>query len=137
MARVSISFLFRSHVTQALAGYFPFYSCYAPSFQKWPSTSISVCVLAESRHTCSSWNCSFFHLLFSTSHLHSLIDNCRSDSLQNRELLLTARYTESCIHSKMRYQNWDVLLFPDQFKVPLQEFKTTCQVIQDPGKKET
>ncbi|PBP19171.1 hypothetical protein BUE80_DR010046 [Diplocarpon rosae] len=32
----------------------------------------------------------------------------------------------------MRYQNWDVLLFPDQFKVPLQEFKTTCQVIQDP-----
>ncbi|KAK2628268.1 hypothetical protein QTJ16_002914 [Diplocarpon rosae] len=32
----------------------------------------------------------------------------------------------------MRYQNWDVLLFPDQFKVPLQEFKTSCQVIQDP-----
>tara|TARA_R110002033_G_scaffold142091_1_gene180522 strand:+ start:48 stop:413 length:366 start_codon:yes stop_codon:yes gene_type:complete len=33
----------------------------------------------------------------------------------------------------MRYQNWDVLLFPDQYKVPLQEFKTSCQVIQDPG----
>ncbi|KAH7417327.1 hypothetical protein BKA64DRAFT_297498 [Cadophora sp. MPI-SDFR-AT-0126] len=32
----------------------------------------------------------------------------------------------------MRYQNWDVLLFPDQYKVPLQEFKTSCQVIQDP-----
>ncbi|XMA14471.1 hypothetical protein WAI453_007262 [Rhynchosporium graminicola] len=32
----------------------------------------------------------------------------------------------------MRYQNWDVLLFADQFKVPLQEFKTSCQVIQDP-----
>ncbi|KAH7364171.1 hypothetical protein BKA65DRAFT_572413 [Rhexocercosporidium sp. MPI-PUGE-AT-0058] len=32
----------------------------------------------------------------------------------------------------MRYQNWDVLLFPDQHKVPLQEFKTSCQVIQDP-----
>jgi hypothetical protein len=33
----------------------------------------------------------------------------------------------------MRYQNWDVLVFPDQCKVPLQEFKTACQVIQDPG----
>ncbi|KAI9053364.1 hypothetical protein LZ554_002323 [Drepanopeziza brunnea f. sp. 'monogermtubi'] len=32
----------------------------------------------------------------------------------------------------MRYQNWDVLLFPDEYKVPLQEFKTSCQVIQDP-----
>ncbi|KAF4635188.1 hypothetical protein G7Y89_g2914 [Cudoniella acicularis] len=35
--------------------------------------------------------------------------------------------------SKMRYQNWDVLVFPDQCKIPLQEFKTACQVIQDPG----
>jgi hypothetical protein len=33
----------------------------------------------------------------------------------------------------MRYQNWDVLIFPDQCKIPLQEFKTACQVIQDPG----
>ncbi|EPE27714.1 hypothetical protein GLAREA_04505 [Glarea lozoyensis ATCC 20868] len=32
----------------------------------------------------------------------------------------------------MRYQNWDVLVFPDQSKIPLQEFKTACQVIQDP-----
>lgn len=35
--------------------------------------------------------------------------------------------------SRMRYQNWDVLVFPDQCKIPLQEFKTACQVIQDPG----
>lgn len=34
---------------------------------------------------------------------------------------------------KMRYQNWDVLLFPDQSKIPQQEFKTACQVIQDHG----
>jgi len=34
----------------------------------------------------------------------------------------------------MRYQNWDVLVFPDESKIPLQEFKTSCQVIQDPGK---
>ncbi|KUJ22447.1 uncharacterized protein LY89DRAFT_762652 [Mollisia scopiformis] len=32
----------------------------------------------------------------------------------------------------MRYQNWDVLVFPDPSKIPLQEFKTSCQVIQDP-----
>ncbi|OBT73905.1 hypothetical protein VF21_08286 [Pseudogymnoascus sp. 05NY08] len=31
----------------------------------------------------------------------------------------------------MRYQNWDVLLFSDKSKVPIQEFKTTCHVIQD------
>ncbi|SZF03051.1 unnamed protein product [Blumeria hordei] len=31
----------------------------------------------------------------------------------------------------MRYQNWDVLIFPDQSKVPQQEFKTSCQIVQD------
>ncbi|TAQ89564.1 hypothetical protein B7494_g2131 [Chlorociboria aeruginascens] len=31
----------------------------------------------------------------------------------------------------MRYQNWDVLIFPNDSKIPMQEFKTTCQVIQD------
>ncbi|KFY15542.1 hypothetical protein V492_01924 [Pseudogymnoascus sp. VKM F-4246] len=34
----------------------------------------------------------------------------------------------------MRYQNWDVLLFSDKSKIPIQEFKTTCHVIQDSGK---
>jgi hypothetical protein len=29
----------------------------------------------------------------------------------------------------MRYENWDVLLFPDGSKVPIQEFKTQCHVI--------
>lgn len=36
----------------------------------------------------------------------------------------------------MRYQNWDVLVFPglpEQCKIPLQEFKTSCTVIQDSG----
>ncbi|KAF5875386.1 uncharacterized protein Bfra_003840 [Botrytis fragariae] len=32
----------------------------------------------------------------------------------------------------MRYQNWDVLMFPHELcKIPLQEFKTSCQVVQD------
>lgn len=39
-------------------------------------------------------------------------------------------YTEDF---NMRYQNWDVLVFPDLSKIPQQEFKTACQVIQDQG----
>ncbi|MCJ1436825.1 hypothetical protein MMC27_006207 [Xylographa pallens] len=31
----------------------------------------------------------------------------------------------------MRYLNWDVLLFPAGSKVPMQEFKTGCYVVQD------
>jgi hypothetical protein len=34
----------------------------------------------------------------------------------------------------MRYQNWDVLIFPERSKVPLQEFKTQCLVTQDHGR---
>ena len=33
----------------------------------------------------------------------------------------------------MRYQNWDILLFPDSSKVPVQEFKTQCHVTRDYG----
>ncbi|THC88176.1 hypothetical protein EYZ11_012376 [Aspergillus tanneri] len=33
----------------------------------------------------------------------------------------------------MRYENWDVLLFPESSKVPLQEFKTQCFVTKDTG----
>lgn len=32
----------------------------------------------------------------------------------------------------MRYLNWDVLLFPAGSKVPMQEYKTGCYVVQDP-----
>lgn len=31
----------------------------------------------------------------------------------------------------MRYENWDVLLFPENSKVPIQEFKTQCFVTKD------
>lgn len=34
----------------------------------------------------------------------------------------------------MRFQNWDVLLFPEESKAPLQEFRTGCFVISDPGR---
>lgn len=49
-----------------------------------------------------------------------------------RAPLLTASSATST--AVMRYMNWDVLLFPDGPKVPLQEFKTGCFVTQDPGK---
>ncbi|KAL2351183.1 hypothetical protein BJ546DRAFT_361737 [Cryomyces antarcticus] len=32
----------------------------------------------------------------------------------------------------MRYQLWDVLLFPEPSDIPIQEFKTACFVTQDP-----
>jgi hypothetical protein len=35
--------------------------------------------------------------------------------------------------SKMRYQDWDILLFPEGSKVPIQEFKTQCHVTRDLG----
>lgn len=42
--------------------------------------------------------------------------------------------TDSPIRSgRMRYENWDVLLFPETSKVPLQEFKTQCFVTKDTG----
>lgn len=34
---------------------------------------------------------------------------------------------------KMRYENWDVLLFPATSKAPIQEFKTQCFVTRDRG----
>ena len=33
----------------------------------------------------------------------------------------------------MRYLDWDVLLFPDDSKIPIQEFKTGCFITADPG----
>ncbi|KAK2024579.1 hypothetical protein LX32DRAFT_697054 [Colletotrichum zoysiae] len=32
----------------------------------------------------------------------------------------------------MRYENWDVLLFPGSDHVPLKEFRTECHVVPDP-----
>lgn len=34
----------------------------------------------------------------------------------------------------MRYEDWDVLLFPKDSKIPLKEFKTQCHVVHDNGK---
>lgn len=33
----------------------------------------------------------------------------------------------------MRYENWDVLLFPEGSRIPLHEFKTQCYVTKDTG----
>lgn len=34
----------------------------------------------------------------------------------------------------MRYMNWDLLLFPNGSRVPLQEFQIACYVTPDPGR---
>ena len=34
---------------------------------------------------------------------------------------------------KMRYENWDVLLFPEISKVPIQEYRTQCTVTKGRG----
>lgn len=39
-----------------------------------------------------------------------------------------------CQHYSMRYQNWDVLLFPGDSRIPIQEFNTACHVITDQSK---
>lgn len=33
----------------------------------------------------------------------------------------------------MRYQDWDVILFPGESNIPFQEFRTSCLCTQDPG----
>lgn len=34
----------------------------------------------------------------------------------------------------MRYQNWDVLLFPGHSRIPIQEFNSACHILLDQGK---
>lgn len=34
----------------------------------------------------------------------------------------------------MRYEDWDVLLFPYGSKIPFQEFKVNCYAVHDTGK---
>ncbi|KAK5281072.1 2-isopropylmalate synthase (Alpha-isopropylmalate synthase) (Alpha-IPM synthetase) [Exophiala xenobiotica] len=34
----------------------------------------------------------------------------------------------------MRYQNWDVLLFPADSKIPIQEFDTKCYALEQNGR---
>lgn len=34
----------------------------------------------------------------------------------------------------MRFEDWDVLLFPRDSKIPMKEFKTNCHVVHDTGK---
>jgi hypothetical protein len=33
----------------------------------------------------------------------------------------------------MRYQDWDILLYPKECEVPFKEFKTTCYAVQEGG----
>jgi hypothetical protein len=33
----------------------------------------------------------------------------------------------------MRYEDWDILLFPEDRRVPMKEFKVACHVVHDAG----
>lgn len=46
-------------------------------------------------------------------------------------LLINLISNQVCLRFKMRYGNWDVLLFPELSRVPIQEFKTQCFVTKD------
>ena len=53
----------------------------------------------------------------------------------SKPLVSTSKILQAQV-AVMRYQNWDVLIFPlvGDSKTPLQEFGTGCTVNQDPGK---
>lgn len=34
----------------------------------------------------------------------------------------------------MRYDNWDIILFPEDSNIPIQEYKTACYFSHDEGK---
>ena len=127
-----------------------------------PSSSSSSCSSSSCSSSCSP-SCSFFSLflflLFFFSFFFSLFEKRKKERKKQiqsgffsqilRAHLLQLISTSQCsppppsaylLHSFpypqqqiMRYMNWDVLLFPDGSKVPLQEFKTGCFVTQDLG----
>jgi hypothetical protein len=41
--------------------------------------------------------------------------------------------TLSACSPAMRYENWDVILFPRDSHIPIQEFKTSCFVTYNEG----
>lgn len=84
----------------------------------------------------------------SASHPHSHSKLHPSSSLQlpftlDPRILLTPSLGETTAstqaistaprHPAMRYQDWDVLLYPKNSDVPFKEFRTTPYAVQDPG----
>ena len=37
----------------------------------------------------------------------------------------------ACVVGRMRYLDWDVLLFPEDSRVSVQEFRTACHAVYD------
>lgn len=51
-----------------------------------------------------------------------------------RALLIPGRPLNHITLNSMRYQNWDVLLFPGHSRIPIQEFNSACHILFDRGK---
>ena len=97
--------------------------------QRLPHQELRCDCLPGSTSSKNSW-------LLSASFNANILDiRVDSKSHYSSKTLVHLQKQASCIcrELKMRYQTWDVLVFPDHCKIPLQEFKTSCQVIQDPG----
>ena len=67
-------------------------------------------------------------------HLYSVLDFSGSKPRPRSHLYISIRKRKRCLFGlKMRYENWDVLLFPETSRVPIQEFKTQCTVTKGRG----
>ena len=62
-----------------------------------------------------------------------LIPVCPSPLLNTNEYLTRRQTAQSLCADTMRYENWDILLFPRDCKVPIKEFKVACHVVYDSG----
>ncbi|KAG5976923.1 hypothetical protein E4U55_007157 [Claviceps digitariae] len=64
-----------------------------------------------------------------TTAAFSLVKTHHSEPVDRR---FKRQPTYSILLVKMRYEDWDILLFPKDCKVPLKEFKVSCHVVHDP-----
>lgn len=76
-----------------------------------------------------------FHLSLSLSPILlitlSFLNVVTYSSIHSYHRLLSTLVLETS--TTMRFENWDVLLFPESSKTPVQEFKTQCFVTRDRG----
>jgi hypothetical protein len=86
--------------------------------------------------TAKCWRATATHLRLHRPRPPTLLWVCLApSSLLRRQALVSAFHIRIASFGsvKMRYEDWDVLLFPAGSKVPLKEFKTSCHVITDHG----
>jgi len=71
--------------------------------------------------------------LSTSAYLRRTVTTIATDGGSYRSFIASLCLSVPLLGPKMRYQDWDVLLFPEGSKVPIQEFKTQCHVTRDLG----